>query len=523
MSMYNIKRLFALLLIIVFSFTTVFNIMPEKAVRADDDLIAGIDYTRFGQEIGFGSYDVELKLGDLKFAGKLENPGALSIADMNKIIEQEMDVAGLTPVRLQVLTTLVTNLDMDVMLATYENWMKSMMALLPSKSGIGVDDVYDYLMYGYQKDYDKLQVDAVNEKADAILNKAAEIGVAAVIGIKYDSKQKVKVPGFGMITNGIKSVKKYYKGDNKRFSKYLDDLSNAIGDVAAFYAACTRRMDELAMDREKKKVRIIFDKEIATVDHNGTFWGIPNVSTQWELSGELVRSSAWDFLKDGTGNYSGNLELTISGIDMRLCFDPDWSYKTTLLPEWIGQYAGLGLYKGMLGALGISLNDYFKSYTDKANVQTNLKISQVGNFTVTVSNLSVGDNDLDAKGYFGNKGSITDFSFDHTARHEFNQMVVVDKKEPLSYEEVYMRSNDIHSIYFSAKAEYWKPAKWDGIGDKVYERTDGNLSYMEDEQLIPIPRSQLGDIFDPLEKKTIINVKVPNTFRVGVTVNYWFK
>ena len=501
----------------VLIFCAVFVPVPSYA---DEAPITGVDYDRFGQSVGLSRYEVELRLGDLNFPGTLENPEAMSLAEMNRIIREEMKEHNMTERKLLVLSKIISDLDREARNASFENFLRSTMELLPSLPGLGVGDYYDWFMYGEVKDREKFGL----EIFESFLIKGSEVFLAGIMGTNYwesciaNNGKLPGIKGFGAVAGGIKTIISNYHSENKRFNRFLEQLADSIGEVAAFYADCTRRMNEYSQSKKGEGTRIVF-KEVMDVG-GGTFWGIEGVSAKWVLDGTLRRKDAWERAEGASGMYEGELTLTGEGLDMSSSFDYEWVYRTTVLPATVGYYGAGTMYDLQAKVTGQKFGGLFSSYQDHANKRTQLKVSATGRFTVSVGSLEIGTNEVVPRGYFGNSKYTPEFVFDHTVRRRLVKRSGGAAGEwPDEYEEIYLKSEDINTLIFSAKGVYYS-LKWNGGASYTFVPTDGSCSYMEDLRRLALTAEEVGTLLNPIKSKPFIDIEVPNTLRVNVTVDY---
>ena len=62
--------------------------------------------------------------------------------------------------------------------------------------------------------------------------------------------------------------------------------------------------------------------------------------------------------------------------------------------------------------------------------------------------------------------------------------------------------------------------KWNGGASYTFVPTDGSCSYMEDPRRLALTAEEVGTLLNPIKSKPFIDIEVPNTLRVNVTVDY---
>ncbi len=379
--------------------------------------IPGIDYNRITYKAtgGTKSHPVELKLGDLTFNGELVGSHGLDIEELNEIINAVLKEKGLTTNRIALISKLAAQVEEDAKLYWLDQVIEGALSYLPSipgMDGIGVNDIWAYVVHGEVKDFGNIQkdkiLDSVVSEAEDALNDAISNGAGKVGGLigKIDKATNAAMGatsgskiGLGAIINTAKVAKEWSEG-SKRLDKYLADLENALAEVNGFYIECSRRAQKAAEEKEGENAWVIrFDKTKNYRTYNATFWGISGVMMSAELSGVLEKVGNDD---DVTGEYKGTLWLDVEAVDMT-AFDiglKSTSEIKTILDRWYS-----------INKMPTASDTY-----DKTTLSRNVH----GEISVTVTKSSGTENPT-ITGSLTSSGDETQFTMQHlyeTSKHE---------------------------------------------------------------------------------------------------------
>ncbi len=386
---------------------------PTAAV--DIRSIPGIDYNRITYKAtgGASSHPVELKLGDLTFNGELVGSHGLDIEELNEIINAVLKEKGLTVERVALVAKLAGQVEDDAAVYWLDQVIEGLLSYIPSipgMDGVGINDIWAYVVHGEGKDYlnikkDQILDSLVNEAEEALNNALSSNTnkVGALVGKIDKATNKVmgatsgsKI-GLGAIVNTVKVAKEWSEG-SKRFDKYLKDLEQAMADVNDFYSECGRRAEKAAEDKEGGYAwEIRFDKTKNYRTYNATFWGISGVTMQAELSGVLEKVGNDD---DVTGEYKGTLWLDVAMVDAE-SFDAAFNQQHWYVKQRKFTASELGMGAPV-----------------ETNEKTVLERYCQSEVTVTVSG-DKGTQTAQTQGSFNNASDTIEFSFSHTFKwHE---------------------------------------------------------------------------------------------------------
>jgi len=302
----------ALLLIIVIMASTC------SAFGASASRIPGIDYKRITQQADGGrkSYPVVLEMGPASFTGFLTENYALSIEDLNEIIEKTMEKMDMSSEQLIFAKELGRNIEEKVDAMWLEQVMTGVISYLPfpdSDSGlVGWDDFFKLMVYGTDATDEQVE-DYANGKAVDAAYAAAEKGINA--GTEYLSKigkfPVSKIPMLGQILNTIKVSADWTSG-NKKLDDYLKKLEAKMEDVNKFYSEVSRRANELVDEKGTDTYRIEFG-ESSHCTYKASFWETDNITMNASVFGTLEPAMASDSY---AATYTGRLTFVLEAKDL---------------------------------------------------------------------------------------------------------------------------------------------------------------------------------------------------------------
>ena len=170
------------------------------------------------------------------------------------------------------------------------------------------------------------------------------------------------------------------------------------GMLDTFYAECNKRIAEAAGDDGEWMIR--FDN--AKARYSFSMWGIPNLLSEWTLTGELVRQVTGAGDNYG-GTYEGLLMLEINGVDMAGSFDARFKDTEIFFNGGGGFVEGEKVLWNMQG-MTAPKDDY---------QTTTLKRTMTGEFTMYILDGGSGAFSPTVLGSLASVGDKTEFSFDH--------------------------------------------------------------------------------------------------------------
>lgn len=302
----------ALLLIIVIMASTC------SAFGASASRIPGIDYKRITQQADGGrkSYPVVLEMGPASFTGFLTENYALSIEDLNEIIEKTMEKMDMSSEQLIFAKELGRNIEEKVDAMWLEQVMTGVISYLPfpdSDSGlVGWDDFFKLMVYGTDATDEQVEEYGKGKAVDAAYA-AAERGINA--GTEYLSKigkfPVSKIPMLGQVLNTIKVSADWTSG-NKKLDDYLKKLEAKMEDVNKFYSEVSRRANELVDEKGTDTYRIEFG-ESSHCTYKASFWETDNITMNASVFGTLEPAMASDSY---AATYTGRLTFVLEAKDL---------------------------------------------------------------------------------------------------------------------------------------------------------------------------------------------------------------
>lgn len=365
-------------IVLVFTLSMLFIFTASADVETDrSDIIYGIDYDRITQKTGgTEKHPVELKLGDLTFAGELSGEFGLSMKELNEIIRETLAEKDLTVERVAVINQLAHQLQNRATGMWGEQSLEALLSMI-SIPGVPVSagDIYAY----FAKDdvISAVTSNSINA-AQMAAEKSMEVSLKAGRAVGKVTKAGAKaVPVLGQAVSTAITVKGLKDGE-KQFEDFLAGVEQNLAVVNDFYAACSRKALALAEKNDSKNVwKIKFPQ--ATQKYECTIWDIPGNTMRLTVKGELVNSSA-----GMTGEYTGTLSLEfdkedISPLETRLEETPGFAQVKNLLYSY-GAYRKVQdepqtvsvLRRSVEGKMKLSVNET----TGKVNVGGSLELTK---------------------------------------------------------------------------------------------------------------------------------------------------
>ena len=358
--MKKIKKILPILLVFTVSLLFAFSAFAD--VETDrSDIIFGIDYDRITQKTGgMEKHPVELKLGDLTFAGELSGEFGLSMKELNEIIRETLTEKDLTVERVAVINQLAHQLQNRATGMWGEQSLEALLSMI-SIPGVPVSagDIYAY----FAKDdvISAVTSNSINA-AQMAAEKSMEVSLKAGRAVGKVTKAGAKaVPVLGQAVSTAITVKGLKDGE-KQFEDFLAGVEQNLAVVNDFYAACSRKAVARAEKNDSKNVwKIKFPQ--TTQKYECTIWDIPGNTMRLTVKGELVNSSA-----GMAGEFSGTLSLEVDKEDI------------SPLETHLEDTSGFSQLKSVLYSYGA-----YHKIQDEAQTVSVLRRSMEGTLKLTVS------------------------------------------------------------------------------------------------------------------------------------------
>lgn len=302
----------ALLLIIVIMASTC------SAFGASASRIPGIDYKRITQQADGGrkSYPVVLEMGPASFTGFLTENYALSIEDLNEIIEKTMEKTNMSSEQLIFAKELGRDIEGTVDFIWLEQVASGLISYLPVPDNVknfaGWDDVFKLMVYGPNISEEEI-ANYGKGSLQAAAWTAAEEGINAGTGYlaKIGKFPVSKIPMLGQILNTIKLSAEWTSG-NKNLDNFLRQLEAKMEDVNKFYAEVIRRANELVDEKGTDTYKIEFG-ESSHCTYKASFWETENITMNASVFGTLEPAMASDSY---AATYTGRLTFVLEAKDL---------------------------------------------------------------------------------------------------------------------------------------------------------------------------------------------------------------
>ena len=293
--------------------------LPGSAFGASASRIPGIDYKRITQQADGGrkSYPVVLEMGPASFTGFLTENYALSIEDLNEIIEKTMEKTNMSSEQLIFAKELGRDIEGTVDFIWLEQVMTGIISYLPFPESdlnglVGWDDFFKLMVYGTDATDEQVEEYGKGKAVDAAYA-AAERGINA--GTEYLSKigkfPVSKIPMLGQVLNTIKVSADWTSG-NKKLDDFLKKLESKIEDVNKFYSEVSRRANELVDEKGTDTYRIEFG-ESSHCTYKASFWETDNITMNASVFGTLEPAMASDSY---AATYTGRLTFVVEAKDL---------------------------------------------------------------------------------------------------------------------------------------------------------------------------------------------------------------
>ena len=515
-----IVRGLSLLLILSF----VFCCLPFALPKAQADVLSdgrykGIDYNRFTQRLEqfADSFDVELTMHTLTFKGTLTGATALTVEEMNAIINEVLETLHMTVADVEILSSIGADLDGKVSKEIAKKLLVALSNYIPSPTpAVGAGDVAKLIAYGtpdasaeptgYAFGVGKNIV--VDELKDTMSKREAELIAKSLKGAKIP-----KLPvSAGLASFALDSIDVALElADTEQFDKFCDQMTKLFEKIAEFYIRCSQKMNDLAEKKNANRIRISFKDARCDADPC-VFLGVDNVKTQFTLNGDLYLNTGETVVTpgDNSGTYEGELTLVLEGKDFATCFDARFADESDI---WLyGQRVNdwcqiLFKFEGIPDARSNLLNKFMP----KVNKPTVLKRTLVGKFKADIKNWTAGTLKPALSGAFNNVSDQTEFTFEMNFGQEVKSPVRVDRNGRsvdlgLPVQQWHVKSTGrgldaFHVTYVGNEAaRVWLDGQSVGL-----------VMYSGDGQDMAITQRDIGTVFYPLEFAPELTVTVPKT------------
>ncbi|MBO4229902.1 MAG: hypothetical protein J5938_06100 [Clostridia bacterium] len=517
----RIFRMVSLLLVLSFFLALPLTLPQAEAADLSDGKYKGIDYNRFTQKLDqfADSFDVELTMHTLKFKGTLTGATALTVEEMNAIINEVLNTLHMTVAGVEILSSIGADLDGKVDKEIAKKLLVALSNYIPSPTPVfGASDVAKVIAYGPPESSVPDAGFAIGATKGIVvdaLNDAMEANEKAIIEAAKAAKKVPKIPvSAGVASFALNSIDVALElADTEQFDKFCNEMTKLFEKIAEFYIRCSQKMNDLAEKKNANRIRISFKDAKCDADPC-VFLGVDNVTTQFTLNGDLYLKTGDTVVAagDNSGTYEGELTLVLEGKNFGECFDARFSDSSDiwLYGQRINDWCQI-LYKfeGMPNAR----SELLSKFIPKVNKPTVLKRTLVGKFTADIRSWTAGTLKPSLSGAFNNVSDKTEFTFEMNFGQEMRSTVSVDRNgthidlgQPVQQWHVKSTGRGLDAMHVTwvgnEAARVWLNGQ--SVGQEMYSG---------DGQDVPLTQRDIGTVFYPLEFAPEITVTVPKTVK----------
>ena len=509
-------RVLSLLLVLCFAFSLTHALPQAKADVLPDGRYKGIDYNRFTQRLEqfADSFDVELTMHTLAFKGTLTGATALTVEEMNAIINEVLNTLHMTVTDVEILSSLGADLDGKVKKEIAKKLLVALSNYIPSPTpAVGASDVAKLIAYGPPSESEPTgfaigvgKSIVVDELKDTMEKREKELIIQT---FKAGKLPKIPVSA-GVASFALDSIDVALElADTEQFDKFCNEMTKLFEKIAEFYIRCSQKMNDLAEKKNANRIRISFKDAKCEADPC-VFLGVDNVKTEFTLNGDLYLKTGETVVTpgDNSGTYEGELTLVLEGKDLANCFDARFADASDI---WLyGQRVNdwcqiLFKFEGLPDAR----DNLLTKFIPKVNKPTVLKRTLVGKFTANIQSWTAGTVKPLLSGAFNNVSDTTEFTFEMNFGQEVRSVVSVDRNgrqvdlgQPVQQWHVKSTGRGLDAFHVTYVGNEAARVWMDG-------QSVGQVMYSGEGQDMPITQRDIGTVFYPLEFAPELTVTVP--------------
>ncbi|MBQ3870195.1 MAG: hypothetical protein II777_06555 [Clostridia bacterium] len=514
----RIVKILSLLIVLTFVFTVAPALPHAGATVLSDGRFKGIDYNRFTQRLDkfADSFDVELTMHTLTFKGTLTGATALTVEEMNAIINEVLNTLHMTVADAEILSSIGADLDGKVDKEIAKKLLVALSNYIPSPTpAVGASDVAKLIAYGKPDSSADPTGFAIGVGKNIIVDELKDTMEKNEKEFIQRSLKAGKIPKLpvsaGLASFALDSIDVALElADTEQFDKFCDEMTKQFEKITEFYIRCSQKMNDLAEKKNTGRIRISFKNAVCDADPC-VFLGVDNVTTRFTLNGDLFMKTGETVVTpgDNSGTYEGELTLVLEGKDFGKCFDARFSDASDLYlyGQRINDWCQI-LYK--FEGLPNARENLLAKYIPKVNQPTVLKRTLVGKFTTNIRSWSAGKIKPALSGAFNNVSDTTEFTFEMNFGQEMiahqtvvRNLLLVDLGAPIMQWHVKSTGRGLDAFRVTWVGNEAARVWCDG-------QSIGAEMYGGEGQDIPITQRDIGTVFYPLEFAPEITITVPN-------------